>query len=248
MIDLILSAHSPQKPFPISGQLKRIKKLGMDYPVIFDEIIELDRDSVLNIVEAPSYSTKEKFFAILLWGIFFEVAQKQPKLKLLQWLDSPNVDRELKRRFDRIINEKSPSALFDDFNAELKIPGLGYAYFTKIFYFIRKANNEPVYPILDKWLMCAFCAVSGSLYGNREVYMRFMKPKHGHKFDGILRRKKSTAYQEYVTFIHKLSIQYQMEVDVIEEKLFGVSLKEDKTENNPRIMYLNWALSSDLDI
>jgi hypothetical protein len=63
-----------------------------------------------------------------------------------------------------------------------------------------------------------------------------------------LRRKKSTAYQEYVTFIHKLSIQYQMEVDVIEEKLFGVSLKEDKTENNPRIMYLNWALSSDLDI
>ena len=51
-----------------------------------------------------------------------------------------------------------------------------------------------------------------------------------------------------MTFIHKLSIQYQMEVDVIEEKLFGVSLKEDKTENNPRIMYLNWALSSDLDI
>lgn len=48
-----------------------------------------------------------------------------------------------------IINSKSPSQLFKKFTREYKIPGLNYAYFTKLFFFYREANEKTTYPILD---------------------------------------------------------------------------------------------------
>lgn len=248
MLDIILEHQSRQAPFIIKPQLIRIQKLKLEYPQMFNSLSELSRDDVKEIVSSTNHSYKDKLFAILLWGIYFEVVQKGPKVKLLEWINQSGCEDEIAKRFKAISESNSPRALFKSFQNVLKIPGLGYAYFTKIFYFVRKAEGQTIYPILDKWLMCAFTAVSGEIEGNLDTFITYMKEPHKCNFDGGLRRKKPECYEKYVHLMTTISAERSIDIDVLEEKLFGVDLRCDGSMQNPRNMYRDWAVKNGLSI
>jgi len=248
MIDVILNLPGVQAPFDIKPQLSRINNLDLEYPDYFEGIESLSRDNVTAILSSTSRSYKEKLFAILLWGIYFEVAKKGDKVNLINWVGQENIESEIKKRFDSIANSESPKKLFNIFQNELKIPGLGYAYYTKIFYYVRKAEGKSIYPILDKWLMCAFTAISAETYGNMDVFNQYMKQRNKNVFDGIVRRKKPECYEKYTSFMNKISREKSIDVDVLEEKLFGVDLRYDRSSQNPRRLYQEWALNNNLSL
>lgn len=248
MLDEILEMNREQAPFLITPQLKRIKNLNQEYPKYFDGVESLSRENVSDIMSSESRSYKEKLFAILLWGIYFEVAQKGPKVSLIHWIEKENSESEIKKRFEEILASDSPKKLFKMFENEMKIPGLSYAYYTKIFYFVRKAGAKSIYPILDKWLMCAFTALNGNLNGDINTFNKYMKESGKNVFDGALRRKKPECYEEYVGFMTSIAQEKNIEVDKLEEKLFGVDLRCDRSINNPRNIYRDWAINNGLDI
>ena len=248
MIDVILNLPGVQAPFVITPQLRRIKNLDLEFPDYFEGIESLSRDDVTKILSSERRTYKEKLFSILLWGIYFEVARKGPKVDFINWVGQENSESEIKMRFDAITNSDSPKKLFKIFQNDLKIPGIGHAYYTKIFYFVRKAEEKSIYPILDKWLMCAFTAISGSLDGNTNAFTKYMKKADENVFDGELRRKKPECYEEYVQLLTSLAIEKNIAVDYLEEKLFGVDLRRDQSSNNPRNMYRDWAINNGIKI
>jgi hypothetical protein len=247
MLDEILAAQPNQLPFSIVAQRDRINNLNLEFPTVFNTINTLSRNDVVNIILSDEYTNREKLFAILFWGIYFEVAQKSPKMIFLHWINLEGSDLEIQRRFDIIIEADSPSKLFRQFQRELKIPGLDYAYFTKIFYFVRKSFDMPIYPILDKWLMCAFTAISAEMNGDLNVFNKYMsRTNHELIFDGIIRRQKPQCYEDYVNFMSVISMERNIFIDELEEKLFGIDRSQDQTLNNPRIKYLSWAVTNGL--
>lgn len=248
MIESILNSPGVQAPFFITPQLRRLKNLHLEYPDYYDSIESLSRGDVTEILSSETRTYKEKLFAILLWGIYFEVAQKGPKVEFIKWIGQEKSESEIKKRFDAITDSDSPKKLFDIFQKELKIPGLGYAYYTKIFYFVRKSKKKSIYPILDKWLMCAFTAISGTLNGDTNVFNKYMSKADQNIFDGGLRRKKPECYEEYVQLMTSLATERGIEVDYLEEKLFGVDLRCDRSSNNPRNMYRDWAVNNGFEV
>ena len=246
MFETILSNQVTQESFKIAGQLGRIDNLGFQYPSCFDDMRDLNREAVVKIVQSSKYSYREKLLAIMFWGIFFEVVRKSGKLKFLDWINKEGAEAEIERRFSEIEKSSDPADLFRRFDKSLKIPGLGYAYYTKIFFFVREASKKSAYPILDKWLMMAFIAVHGSENQSMELYERYLKKSDENIFDGILRRKKSEAYKEYVAFMHSLASEHNLSVDQVETRLFGKDMRKDKTPTNPRFLYEQWALDNGL--
>ena len=247
MIETILSNQVTQESFKIAGQLKRIDNLGFQYPSCFNDINSLNRESVVGIVQSSQHSYREKLLAIMFWGIFFEVVMKSGKLKFLHWINREGAEAEIERRFFEIEKSSDPADLFRRFDKSLKIPGLGYAYYTKIFFFVREASKKSAYPILDKWLMMAFIAVQGSENQSLELYEKYMKKSDENIFDGILRRKKSEAYMEYVSFLHSLASKHKLSVDEVETRLFGWDLRKNTSPTNPRVLYQKWALANGLN-
>ena len=246
MIEVILSNQVTQESFKIEGQLRRIDKLGFQYPSYFNDIKALNREAVVGIVQSSQHSYREKLLAIMFWGIFFEVVMKSGKLKFLDWINKEGAEAEIERRFSEIEQSSDPADLFRRFEKSLKIPGLGYAYYTKIFFFIREASKKSAYPILDKWLMMAFIAVHGSENQSLELYKRYMKKSDENIFDGILRRKKSEAYKEYVAFLHSLASEHKLSVNEVETRLFGRDLRKDTSPTNSRVLYQKWAVANGL--
>lgn len=97
--------------------------------------------------------------------------------------------------------------------------------------------------------MCAFTAIDGEINGDLNIFNTYMKgANHQLNFDGIIRRKKPQCYEDYLNFMNIISNEKNITVDVLEEKLFGLDRSKDKTSNNPRIKYWNWAKSKGLEI
>ena len=94
--------------------------------------------------------------------------------------------------------------------------------------------------------MMAFIAVHGSENQSLELYKRYMKKSDENIFDGILRRKKSEAYKEYVAFLHSLASEHKLSVNEVETRLFGRDLRKDTSPTNSRVLYQKWAVANGL--
>jgi hypothetical protein len=126
------------------------------------------------------------------------------------------------------------------YKGDLKIPGLSYAYFTKLFFFYREAEGLSTYPILDKWLCMAWCAIDGTLNKNTRVYdTYFRSSKSDYSFQ--LLTKPDQAYGEYVAFMSETSKRYGLSVADFQEKIFGRDLRVQPNSFNPRNEYKAWA-------
>lgn len=234
--------------FNIESQKKDyIEKYKGTLPKSFSNINNINKNQVIEWIRSNEKTNKEEFLAILFWGIYFKVLARSPRVifLLINFIESNEFESTIIDYKQEIISSKSPSQLFKKFNKEYKIPGLGYAYFTKLFFFYREANNKTTYPILDKWLSNAWCALDGSINKNSEVYNKYYKGRTNPIFDGILKRNKDTAYEEYVRFMHETAKKENTTISNLEEKLFGAHLGE-YPNNNPRTLYREWALKNNI--
>lgn len=246
-IDKIIS-FKPNSSFSIEREKVTFVKMGGNLSKNLSDLKELDRGKVLDIISSPKFGPIDEFIAILFWGIYFQVSYKKPAQSLINWLSHPSASEEIEKRKQAIIHSENPADLFKDFDykGKFKIPGISYAYFTKLFYFYRKSEDKYVYPIMDKWLSIAWVVIDNELTEGHDVYEKYFKNNENKL--GYLRRKKRYAYSDYTQFIHSLSSKYNESPSQIELSLFGEDLKSNKNEENPRIMYKEWALNNGYQI
>lgn len=250
MIDEILNLPSVPSSFNIEDEKKKFIEYGGTLPEYFEGKNGLTKDEVIEIINSKRFSNKVELLAILFWGIYFKVMARSPKsiASVVEFIQSDSFKNKMNKRKNAIINSSNPKSLFKKFDGHLKVPGLGYAYFTKLFFFYRQAlvPEGQTFLILDKWLSNAWCAIEGSKNSNTEVFDRFYKAKTDHWFDGTLKRKKPEAYKSYLDFMdtlrNGLSEESEHEISLIdlEEKLFGSDLKQNPYDN-PRVLYRKWA-------
>lgn len=252
MLEEILKLPEFPSSFNIEGQKKKYQnKYYGKLPLFFEQKKTISKADVIEIIRNNDNSNKEEFLAILFWGIYFKVMSRSPKsiFSLIKFIESDSFEKDMNDRKKEIIESKNPNVLFKSFEKKSHIPGLGYAYFTKLFFFYREAlvPKEPSYPILDKWLSNAWCAIDGSIKKNTLVYNKYYKAKSNYFFDGALKRKKSDGYESYIQFMHELAIKKKMDVITLEAKLFGAD-RTKNPKNNPRNFYRNWAKENNIPI
>lgn len=247
MIDKILKLKSFPSEFTIENQKKKYLEFDNSLPDYFVVKQTLSKKDVINLIQEKKFSKKTELLAILFWGLYFKVNAKNPKsIKILiEFINSKDFDNEIIKRVSQIIESKSPSELFYSFSKELKIPGLDYAYFTKLFYFYRIANNKEPFLILDKWLCRAWCAIDGHNNKNTYIFDTYFKTKSFCDFHGVLMRRKHIAYNDYILFMKDIANSKNLTIDSLEEKLFGADKKQFK-EGNPRNFYLEWAQENNI--
>jgi hypothetical protein len=232
-------------------QYKRFgSELGSKLPaylsVFLKEDCKLSKTDVIEIIKDASSTPRDEFLAILFWGAYFRVTARSPRTQraLVGFIADKNFDAAFAQIKTAILKCDDPESLFRSFSyrGKFKIPGLSYAYFTKLFFFYREAEDLSTYPILDKWLCMAWCAFDGTLNQNTRVYdTYFRSPKSESSF--LLRRKPAQAYGEYVAFMSETSNHYGLSVADFEEKLFGRDLRVEPNSFNPRNEYKTWANS-----
>jgi len=236
------SSHS------VAYEVSQSNSFGCELPAHLRELLKedckLSKTDVIQIIKDASATSKDEFLAILFWGAYFRVTARSPRTQraLVGFISDRNFDTALTQIKSAILKSDDPQSLFRSFSyrGKFKIPGLSYAYFTKLFFFYREAEGLSTYPILDKWLCSAWCAIDGALNQNTRVYdTYFRSPKSESSF--LLRRKSAQAYGEYVAFMSDTSKRYGLTVADLEEQLFGRDLRVQPNSFNPRNEYKAWA-------
>ena len=212
--------------------------------VIFHQFPDRDmqRRHIVELIRTDPYTG---FIAAMMWG---GIGANRPSTKggtdtpfrrLLEH-PKPEVEKAIKHA-KTLIREGKLVQLFRDFSpgGRHKLPGLDAAYFTKLFFFLGEAETEPIplQPLIwDKWTSNAHCALLIQLLdtGERLLYPginRYLKNgvslPHGHA--------RAELYQRYVEDFNAWAKHLGVTPGKLEEFVFGMSLKQDNTLDNPRI-------------
>lgn len=238
------SSHS------VDYEVSQYTSYGCKLPAYLGKLLKvgckLSKTDVIQTINNASATPRDEFLAILFWGVYFRVTVRSPKAQqaLVDFILDPNFDAALARIKSTILKSDDPVSLFRSFSwkGDFKIQGLSYAYFTKLFFFYREARGLSTYPILDKWLCIAWCAIDGTINKNTRVYDTYFqesKPEGGF----LLSRRPAQAYGEYVTFMSDTSNRHGLSVADFEQQLFGRDLRVQPNSFNPRNEYKAWANS-----
>lgn len=125
-----------------------------------------------------------------------------------------------------------------------RIPGVGMAFFTKVFFFVG-ASDAGVTPkplILDQWTTNAFFALRGQSKGTDDVRTLFTIPSQDRfkkdKFKSVSIKGYSEiqakAYLEYVELMNGWAGQLNVTPDKLEQFVFGTDRRRDRSPTNPR--------------
>ena len=208
---------------------------------------KLSKTDVIQTIKDVSAMPRDEFLAILFWGAYFRVTARSPRTQraLVGYIADKNFDTALARIKSAILKCDDPESLFRSFSwkGDLKIPGLSYAYFTKLFFFYREAEGLSTYPILDKWLCMAWCAIDGTLNGNTRVYDAYFRSSKSKEPSFLLLRRSAQAYGEYVAFMSETSKRCGLTVADFQEEISGRDLRVQPNSFNPRNEYKAWANS-----
>lgn len=236
-----------QKAFDITTEKNIAKKLDAHIiPSELHAIDSLNRDKVTEIIKSSNYSVKSEFLAILFWGYFFQVNYKNNQLRLLNWLKEPDSTQKLELIKNTIQESDDPNNLFRCFTnqKQLKIPGLGYAYFTKLFYFYTRERNK-ILPILDKWLSLGWIVLSAELNGDDDVLFYY---KNKDNRLGSMKRKQSLGYAKYVKFMDDTAKKFNTSIESLEIAMFGSDLRVHTDDNNIRNHYIVWLTKNNFTV
>ena len=117
-----------------------------------------------------------------------------------------------------------------------KLQGVGYAYFTKLMYFLGHHNpvvkTKPL--IFDKWTSNAYLALlidSNQVEKIDKFYTKSVDPEY--KTVGLTSLK-SSAYNSYINDMKIWASKLGVSASKLEEFIFGVSLRKNNTKSNPR--------------
>jgi hypothetical protein len=246
------------KPDQIINLIKKNYFQGqyLEFPVIheiknrFPRILSksIQREDVLKIFAEKKYYLG--FITAMLWG---GINATRPKEKNKQeTIDLYILLKEDQKKIETIIEQVKKyiqknelEKCFNYLSKDGKIKGIGSAYFTKLMYFIgqseEKVKIKPL--ILDKWTSNAYLSLLiDSL--QKEKIKSYYTGKINEKDKSVsLRIDKSGLYKSFVEDMNKWAILLNISASKLEEFIFGISLKENKSNNNPRIQL--WKIITD---
>jgi len=143
--------------------------------------------------------------------------------------------------------------LFQSFeNGAHKLPGVGPAYFTKLFFFLGELVDDlKLKPLVfDKWMANAHCALLiQSLPPNKRNQLPYKRISLTNKYTVIVPNGDEGAfYNRYLNDMKVWAEELLVPVAKLEEFLFGKSLKSNGQANNPRLELWKIILSHICDI
>lgn len=123
---------------------------------------------------------------------------------------------------------------------ENRIEGIGYSFFSKIFFFLGQSmesmNVKPL--ILDKWTCNAFFALFSKTAGIGASKDLFSIPSREafEKYRVVYPKTNAGAfvYTLYVQLMNYWADALKVSPDRLEQFLFGVDLRRDSSQTNPR--------------
>lgn len=121
-----------------------------------------------------------------------------------------------------------------------KIPGVGHAYFTKLFFFLGETmEGIEIKPLVyDKWLANAHCALLIQLLqdnSNFELPYKGVNSFYPFSLRIPSGKKKATLYQQYISVLNLWAKELNIMPSRLEEFLFGKSLKTFNQPENSRL-------------
>lgn len=230
VIDVLSGYRSPTfRIFPI------LDKFFTQFPV------SISRREVISLFDHDPY-----FAAVvaMIWGGIDCRMKKDLKLtNFYRFLDTPS------DRIHYVLNEVSELCKAREFReafiqcskgGSLKLEGLDYPYFTKLFYFLGQSDDQisPSPLILDKWTTNAFFVLlklEGTV--DTEYIGKFQYPEKVGS-PGLVRlrggvRKKADTYELFVNKMHQWSSSIGVTSSQLEQYLFGFSRKSKEQRNSP---------------
>ncbi|MFD1314232.1 8-oxoguanine DNA glycosylase OGG fold protein [Namhaeicola litoreus] len=220
--------------------------------LILENHIILNREEIIELVNDVNglYSSKEICVLILCWGIYFTVVYPQGILGLSLFLNSEDdLFFDNLRNQIHIVDYQEPNEIVQLFNSfqyqqPNYIPGVGYAFFTKFFFFFSDGNNLP---ILDKWLTKAFMYLvhtDEDVNENQRINLTHAISNQDSPFGTFtLRRDKPNFYHSYFSYMHSQLNEINNQIDHpillsdLETFLFGWPLNGNGGYENPRNVY-----------
>jgi hypothetical protein len=120
---------------------------------------------------------------------------------------------------------------------EGKISGVGHAYFTKLMYFIgyneKRIKLKPL--IFDKWTSNAYLALLIDSGQFDKIRMFYTGKIDKNNKTVSLRRNKAFIYHSFIKDMNTWANELNISSSRLEEFIFGISLKENKSATNPRL-------------
>lgn len=188
------------------------------------------------------------FYATMVWGMID--VHKMNRFLLIQKIDS----KKLSKIMDSIKTNISNGQYIIAFTSCFKgggnfIEGVGPSYFTKLFFFMGQADQNIIMKplIMDKWTVNAYFSLMCETEGLDSIRRRFSIPslKSILKYKTVPIRYESDIQAEtYLDYIAKMN-SWAKQIGVTSEKLeqfvFGIDLRKDKTPSNPRLQLLEIA-------
>lgn len=190
------------------------------------------------------------FVAAMVWGF---INASRPRVKDGD-RTTTNLYRALSHPEEKVVNavkNAERNFILGDFrtpfndmmpNGRHRIPGIGYAYFTKIFFFAGQANTEiKIKPLIfDKWTSNAFFALLAQTHPN-DICKYFRVVNDGEKTGSpghvSLRsgEKLIDAYVRFVKLMNYWATRISASPDKLEEFVFGYDLRSGSRDKNPRM-------------
>jgi len=225
---------------------------------LLDKIINyqhemISRNSIIEFVNQDIYSKKELFLMIFCWGGYFKIFRAQKQQNIVSLITFFNNHNEA--FFDNMVNnienvnltdDNSIMALFNSFNNENKISGVGYAFYTKLFFYFSVNNSLP---ILDQWLSKSFIYLvlndenlTENLTENITSCIYNNNPFAERNKSFIIKRRKNFYYLQYVRYLNQISNEHNLGINNLETFLFGWDLRQNFNNGyvNPRLTYINF--------
>jgi hypothetical protein len=219
--------------------------LGLKQPQMLRLYAEFPSNSIQRADLAKLYADwKDPVLAAIatfVWG-YIDTTKSRRLQKVLAFDES-----ELRNRLNRIRGLVQSGKLEEAFlsccsSGENCIPGVGLSFFTKLFYFVGAVtpalNPKPL--ILDRWTTNAFFALRGQSKGTKDARDLFTIPSHKSlaRYKAISLKNdpevQSNAYVEYVTLMNDWAAQLEVAPDKLEQFVFGIDLRRDRSPTNPR--------------
>lgn len=205
----------------------------------------IERKDVIKLYEQPDLTTA--VIGTMIWGLMstrfghfqrmLAAEEKALRLERVRGLVEAN---DIRGAFE--------SMQYKGLNS---IAGIGYAYFTKIFYLIGqvslKVSPKPL--ILDKWTQNAYCALLVQIDKKKAAELFLIdssgnaKPKSSRLVD---------CYLSYIRDMHDWALElcrfFKVSIDSasLEMFVFGTNLRTDSNNTNPRqelrkiLLSVNW--------
>ena len=179
--------------------------------------------------------------ATFVWG--YIDTQKDDRLQQVLGVKEDDLCEKLNRIRDLVKNGELEKAFLSCCRCGKNcIPGVGMSFFTKIFFFVGAADSlvNPKPLILDRWTTNAFFALRGQSKGTSDIRDLFTIPSRESltKYEAVALKNKTDiqakAYVEYVTLMNDWAGQLKVAPEKLEQFVFGIDLRRDKSSSNPR--------------